>query len=173
MAQARFPRIPDVTMEGVQIRIRNFAGKKDQYNVQGKRTFLVLLNDDVAEAMLADGWNVKYLKPREEDDSPQAYLRVTVNFSTEPQPRVVIVTDHGKTRLDESTVDILDHVILSNVDLIINPYYYDFNGKQGYSAYLKTGYFTMEEDDLDRKYSSIADTEENRMALRALDSDDI
>jgi hypothetical protein len=160
-------------MEGVQIRVRNFAGRKDQYNLSGKRTFLVLLNDDVAQAMAADGWNVKYLQPKEEGDSPQAFLKVTVNMVNEPKPRVVLVTQNGKTRLDESTVDILDHVVLSNVDLIINPYYYDFNGLQGYSAYLKTGFFTMEEDDLEKKYADVADTEENRMVLEAFDKDDV
>jgi hypothetical protein len=55
-----------VLMEGVRIIFRNFAGKEGQYNREGDRNFGVILPDDVAQQMLADGWNVKYLKPREE-----------------------------------------------------------------------------------------------------------
>jgi hypothetical protein len=72
-----------VLMEGVRIIFRNFAGKEGQYNREGDRNFGVILPDDVAQQMLEDGWNVKYLKPREDDDAEEGetpWLSVSVNF---------------------------------------------------------------------------------------------
>lgn len=148
----------EVTMQGVQIRMRNFAGKEGQYNAKGQRNFLVLLNDDVAEQMLADGWNVKYLKPKEEDDRPQPFLKVKVNFDSEPMPRLMMVTSRGKTRLGPDEVTALDWAEITNVDLVIRPYRWDVQGKQGVTAYLSSGFFTVQEDELDLKYADIPDT---------------
>jgi hypothetical protein len=90
-----------VLMEGVKIIFRNFSGKEGQYNREGDRNFAVLLDDKVAEAMTADGWNVKWLKPREDDEEEkeQAYLSVSLNFSKGRPPRVVMVTSRGRTHL--------------------------------------------------------------------------
>ena len=76
------PNDNTVLMEGVKIIFRNFSGKEGQYNREGDRNFAVLLDDGVAETMAADGWNVKWLKPREddEDEKEQPYLAVSLNF---------------------------------------------------------------------------------------------
>src|SRR4051794_9562357 len=106
-----------VIMEGVRIIFRNFAGKEGQYNREGDRNFAVLLDDDVAAAMNEDGWNVKWLKPREdaeEGETPQAYLPVSVNFRGRP-PRVVLVSSRGRSNLDEDQVEMLDWVDILNV----------------------------------------------------------
>ena len=156
---AKKTRMSDVTMEGVQIRIRNFSGKEGRYNAKGQRNFLVLLNDDVAEEMAAQGWHVKYLKPREEDDRPQPFLKVKVNLDNEPKPRIVLVTSRNKTTLTEDDMILLDWADIISSDLIINPYSWDVDGAQGITAYLRSGYFTINENELDLKY---ADVPENR-----------
>lgn len=167
----------DITMEGVQIRIRNFSGKEGQYNVKGQRNFLVLINDDVAADLDKAGWNVKFLKPKEEGDAPQAFLKVKVNLNGEPKPRFVLVTSRGKTRLDpdESSMTILDWSDIIECDLIINPYHYDFNGNQGITAYLRAGYFKIQEDELDLKYAETPDTESAQSTVRfeSLDADEL
>src|SRR3954453_11026771 len=101
-----------VVMEGMRIIFRNFAGKEGQYNREGDRNFGVILPNDVAEAMLADGWNVKYLKPREEDEDQEEtpWLSVSVNFDKGRPPTILMITSRGKTKLDEDTVDQLDWV---------------------------------------------------------------
>lgn len=103
------PNDGTVLMEGVRIIFRNFAGKEGMYNREGDRNFAVLLDDEVANAMAADNWNVKWLRPRddEEEQSPQAYLPVSVNFKGRP-PRIVVITSRGRTNLDESQVEMLD-----------------------------------------------------------------
>lgn len=147
----------NVMMEGVRIIFRNFQGKESQYNREGDRNFAVLIDDKTAEDMAADGWNVKWLKQREdveEDEAPQAYLQVSVNFKGRP-PRVVMITSRGRTNLDEESVATLDWVDLTNVDLIVRPYEWAVNGKTGIKAYLQSIYATIEEDELEKKYAEL------------------
>lgn len=150
------PQDNTVLMESVRIIFRNFAGKEGQYNREGDRNFAVLLDDTVANSMAEDGWNVKWLKPREEDEeeTQQAYLQVSVNFKGRP-PRVVLVTTRGRTNLDETTIEELDWVDIKNVDLIVRPYEWVVNNKSGIKAYLQSIYVTIEEDPLQIKYAEL------------------
>lgn len=146
-----------IVMEGVRIVFRNFAGKEGQYNREGDRNFAVLLDEEIAKALLNDGWNVKWLEPREDADEGterQAYLQVSVSWKGRP-PTVVLITSRGRTNLDESQVDMLDWADITNVDLIVRPYNWDVNGKTGIKAYLKSLYVTIEEDELERKYAEL------------------
>lgn len=145
-----------VLMEGVRIIFRNFSGKEGQYNREGDRNFAVLLDEKVATAMAEDNWNVKWLKPRDEteEESPQAYLPVSVNFKGRP-PRIVLITSRGRTNLDESSVEMLDWVDIINVDMIIRPYEWTVNNKSGIKAYLQSIYVTIDEDPLEQKYSTL------------------
>ena len=146
-----------VLMEGVRIIFRNFAGKEGQYNREGDRNFAVLLDDAVANAMAEDNWNIKWLKPRneeEEGETPQAYLPISVNFKGRP-PRIVMITSRGRTNLDESQVETLDWVDIINVDLIVRPYEWTVNQKSGVKAYLQSIYVTIEEDPLEIKYNQM------------------
>src|SRR5580765_8288583 len=152
------PNDNTVLMEGVRIIFRNFAGKEGQYNREGDRNFAVLLDDAVANQLAEDGWNVKWLKPREDDgdeeQTPQAYLQVSVNFKGRP-PRVVMITSRGRTNLDESSIEMLDWADIINVDLIVRPYEWVVNNKSGIKAYLQSIYVTIEEDALQKKYAEM------------------
>jgi hypothetical protein len=145
-----------VLMEGVRIIFRNFAGKEGQYNREGDRNFAVLLDDAVANAMAEDNWNIKWLKPREEeeDEQPQAYLQVSVNFKGRP-PRIVLITSRGRTNLMEDQVEMLDWADIQNVDMIVRPYEWTVNGRSGVKAYLQSIYVTIEEDALEKKYAEM------------------
>jgi hypothetical protein len=145
-----------VMMEGVRIIFRNFSGKEGQYNREGDRNFAVLLDENIATAMAEDGWNVKSLRPRDDDEeaTPQAYLPVSVNFKGRP-PRIVLITSRGRTNIDEDSVEMLDWVDIINVDMIVRPYEWTVNGKSGIKAYLQSIYVTIEEDPLEIKYSEL------------------
>lgn len=146
-----------VLMEGVRIVFRNFAGKEGQYNREGDRNFAVLLDDSTAEAMTVDGWNVKWLKPREDDEeeTQQAYLPVSLSFEKGRPPRVVMITSRGRTNLSGEDVELLDWADITNVDLIVRPYGWEVSGKTGVKAYLQSLYVTIEEDALERKYAEL------------------
>lgn len=146
-------KIDNISVEDAQILFRNFAGKEDQYNRAGDRNFCVIIDDpEVAQQLSDDGWNVRVLRPRDPEDEPRHYMQVKVSFKNIP-PSIWLVTQHGKTKLTEETVDSLDYADLKSVDLIINPYRWEVNGKTGVKAYLKTGYFVINEDAFAAKYA--------------------
>ena len=149
--------IDNATLNDVQIRFRNFSGNQGQYNALGQRNFCALLPEDTAEAMARDGWNVKYLKPREEGDVPQAYIKIKVNFSGPRPPKIYMINSRGRVQLGEDMVTILDWADFAKVDLIISPYKYDVNGNQGVTAYLQTIFCTIREDELELRYSDVPD----------------
>lgn len=153
------PQDNTVRMDDVRIIFRNFAGKEGPYNREGDRNFAVPLDDDVAEAMAKDGWNIKTLKPREDDEEPheQPYLPVTVKYGKGRPPRIVMVTSRGRSDLTEDEIEVLDYADIRHVDLIVRPYEWVVNGKSGIKAYLKTMFVTIHEDELELKYASLDD----------------
>jgi hypothetical protein len=152
--------LSSVTMRDVRIIFRNFRGEKGTYNQEGTRNFGVILPPDVAERMAADGWNVKNLQPREEDaeegELPVPWLPVEAAYDKGRPPTVVLITDDGnkRTNLTAETIANLDWVDIVKVDMIVNPYAWDVNGKSGVKAYLKSIYVTIEEDELEREYNA-------------------
>lgn len=139
-------------VEDARIIFRNFSGREDKYNREGDRNFAVILDEDVAETMLKDGWNVKYLAAREEGEADTPYIQVAVNFANRP-PRVVMITSTARTNLDESSVEVLDWSDIRTADLIARGYDWNVNGKSGTKAYLQSLFITIEEDELERKYA--------------------
>ena len=160
----------NITIENARIGFRNFSGKEGRYNPAGRRNFCVFLESDIAPALQEDGWNIKYLQPREAGDEPQAYLQVAVSYANIP-PKIVLISGEGKTVLNETNINMLDWAEISNVDLIIRPYNYDVNGKTGVKAYCKTMYVTIEEDEFEKKYYDVPDSAAN--SLKDEDLDDI
>ncbi len=144
----------NINIENARLVFRNFRGEEQRFNPAGRRNFCVLINDDDAEMFKKDGWNVRYLAPREEEDEPQAYLQVAVSFDNRP-PQVWLIAGGRKTNLDVDSINILDWAEIETVDLIIRPYNYDVNGKQGVKAYLKSMYVTIVEDEFEKKYREV------------------
>lgn len=148
----------EIMIENAEIRFRNFGGAKDQYNPNGKRSFVVLLNLEDAADLIGEGWNVKYLKPLEEGDAPRPYLNVEVKYGVAP-PVITVISGHKKTRIDEETVGMLDWAEIENVDLIIRPYNWSMSGKTGVKAYLKKMYVMIKVDKFEEKYADFEDNE--------------
>lgn len=143
-----------LTIENAKILFRNFSGEEGRYNRAGDRSFCVIIDNDMAPQLIADGWTIRYLRPRDEDEAPQAYMQVKVRFGNIP-PRVVLVTSKNKKELTEDDIGLLDWAELERVDLILRPYNWEVNGKSGVKAYLKTGYFTIVEDEFAHRYEEI------------------
>lgn len=149
----------NIKIENAKVRFKNFSGKEGKYNPAGRRNFCVILDEESAQSLFEEGWNVKYLQPKDKDkgDDPQAYLQVAVSYANIP-PKVYLVTSKQKTLLDEDTIGILDWGEFANFDLVIRPYNYDVNGKTGVKAYLKTLYATLVEDEFADKYEDVPDS---------------
>jgi hypothetical protein len=149
-------RIDNIVVENARLIFKNFAGEESKFNRAGNRNFCVILDGDSAEDLRQMGWNVKALRPREDEDEPIYYLQVTVAFGNFP-PKVVMISGKTKTVLDEESIDTLDYAEIANVDLIIRPYHWEVNGKEGIKAYLKTMYVTIEQDVFAGKYDCLDD----------------
>lgn len=144
----------NLLVEGARIIFRNFTGKEGKYNREGDRNFCLLLDEQTAAMLDADGWNVKALRGREEGDPDQPYLQVSVGYKNRP-PKVVLITSKGRTTLSEEEIELLDWVDIKNVDLIVRPYSWEVSEKRGIKAYLKSIFVTMDEDELDLKYADL------------------
>ena len=147
--------VENITIENARIVYRNLSGKPDKFNSKGgKRTFSVVIDDPkFAEELEKEGWRIKQFKPRDEDDSePGHFLQVKVLYSERSNPHIYLCTKKSKTMLNEETVGSLDYAEISSVDIVIRPYEYDVNGNQGISAYVKTMYVNVVEDEFADKY---------------------
>ena len=124
-------------IEDARIVYRNFSGAGSKYNREGDRNFAVIIpNEDIKEELVEQGWNVKIKPPRDEDDSPFMFLPVKIKFNSRG-PAAYICSGNNVRRLDEESVNILDEIDISSVDMDIRPYDWDVNGKQGRTAYLQ------------------------------------
>lgn len=167
-------------MEGAEIQFRNFAGREGMFNAEGDRNFCVFLDEDLAQRLDQDGWNVKQLKVREDGDIPQKYLQVSVKYRGRNDvkvrpPTIVLITSKGRTSLSEDECEILDYVDIANTDLIIRPYEWAVSGKHGIKAYLKSLYITIHEDALQRKYEDLPELGggSQTLAIESGKSDDV
>ena len=142
-------------IDNARIIYRNFAGAPSKFNREGDRNFAIIIEDqDIADALTEQGWNVKIKPPREEGDDPFMFLPVKVKFN-DRGPRVYLQNSLGgrnRVMLDEDTVGMLDHVDIINVDLDIRPFDWEVQGKTGRTAYLQSICVTQEVDRfLDRR----------------------
>lgn len=125
-------------IDDAKIIFRNFTGEASKFNREGDRNFAVIIEDEeVANALARDGWNVKIKPPRDEDDDPFMYLSVKVKFN-DYGPHVYLESNGRTTKLTEEMVSIIDDIDIATVDLDIRPYDWEVNGKEGRSAYLQS-----------------------------------
>lgn len=163
--------INNIVIENARIGFRNFAGEAGKFNASGNRNFCVFLDDEeMAKQLESDGWNIRWLKPRDEGDKEQGYLQVSVTYSNFP-PKIVLINSKSKTTLDENNVNILDWAEIDNVDVIIRPYNWEVNGKSGVKAYVKSMYVTIVEDNFESKYYDIPDSASTSVIEDVLNDD--
>lgn len=138
--------------ENAKLMFRNFAGLEKPFNPAGDRNFVIFLDSKKAEDMKEEGWNIKYLRPKEEGEEPQAYLGVAVSYKNRP-PKIVVLTSKTRTEFDEDSLIMLDYADIKNADIMLSPYNWDVNGNKGIKAYLKSAFITLDEDPLELKYA--------------------
>ena len=152
-------RVSAVKIEGTRLVFRNFSGEKGKFNKDGRREFGVVLPRELALQMKDDGWNVKQFRAREDDvEEPEFYILVKIGEKGNP-PKLVMINSRGRVDIPVGEADILDWVTVAEADLIINPFHWDVDGNTGISAYLRSLYITVDEDELERKYADVPDAD--------------
>lgn len=133
-------------IDDARIIYRNFSGAGSKFNREGDRNFAVIIPDqEMADALIAEGWNVKIKPPRDEDDTPFMYLPVKIKFN-DRGPNCYLATGTRMNRLDEESICCLDDVDILTVDMDLRPYDWEVNGKTGRTAYLQSIKVTQEVD---------------------------
>lgn len=146
--------IKNIKIENARIVFRNLSGKPDKFNPQGgKRSFSVVIEDpEFANELKREGWNIKqFNQSPDSDEEPAHFISVKVSYNNIP-PHIYLCTSKNKTLLNEDTVGQLDYAEISNVDIVITPYQYEMSDRSGISAYVKTMYVTVVEDEFASKY---------------------
>lgn len=133
-------------IDDARIIYRNFSGEGSKFNREGDRNFSLIIPDqELADKLVAQGWNVKIREPREEGDDPFIHLPVKVKFN-DHGPNVYLRSGGRRVKLDEESISCLDNVDIVNVDMDIRPYDWEVNGKTGRTAYLHSMRVTQEVD---------------------------
>lgn len=145
-------RIKNARLEDVRILWPNFSGAPTQWVAGGGvRSFCVAISRQQAGELAQDGWNINTLEgDDEQNDVP--YIRVAVSYKNRP-PKVVLVSGDTMRILHEEDIDILDGLDFQTVDVVLSPYHWELNGRQGVKAYLKTLYVVEAADEFERKYA--------------------
>jgi hypothetical protein len=147
----KMSNIGNLAIEDARLIFRNFEGKEGKYNRAGDRSFcLVIPDEETANKLAEDGWNVKGLANNDSDEALY-YISVAVNYQNIP-PEIYIITRRGKELMTEDMVASLDYADILTADVIVRPYNWEVNGKTGVKAYLKTMYVTIQEDEFAAKY---------------------
>lgn len=145
-------------IDDARIIYRNFKGEGGKFNREGDRNFALLIPDEELADRLADeGWNVKIKPPREEGDAPFMYLPVKVKFN-DRGPQVYLRSGNITNRLDEESVSILDDIDILGVNLDIRPYDWVIqegtkDEKSGRTAYLQSIEVIQEVDRFAARYA--------------------
>lgn len=125
-------------IDDARIIYRNFRGEGSKYNREGDRNFAVIIpNQEIADKLIEEGWNVKIKPPRDEEEDPFIFLPVKVKFNGNG-PHIYIQSGRSMVKLDEETVEQIDDLDISSVYLDIRPYEWSINGKEGKTAYLQS-----------------------------------
>lgn len=165
-----------ILIDDVRVMFRNFSGKPGQFNAAGQRNFHILLPQEAAQDLESQGFNVKYLKAREEGEVPQAHLKINVNLTSNIPPKIIVVNSKGRRQLTEDMMDMLDWAEFEKVDLIFARYQREWpDGRTTVTAYLQTFFGFIREDELELRYNDIPELEsaQNVLVWQENDPDDL
>lgn len=140
-------------IDDARIVYRNFSGAASKFNREGDRNFAVVIpTQEMADALIKKGWNVRIKPPREDGDDPFMYLPVKVKFN-DRGPNAYLISANRRSALNENTIGCLDDVEINCVNLDIRPYDWVVNGKEGRTAYLQAIEVTQNIDRFAAKYA--------------------
>jgi hypothetical protein len=158
----------DLRIDDARLIFRNFSGMERPFNSEGDRNFSVVLEPLLAQELIAEGWRVKQLKPRQDEEEGDYHLKVKVNYKKGRPPRCVVITSNNRVEWGEDEIGMLDAADIKTVDIMVNGWWSDMAGG-GYSGFLRSIFVTLHEDELELKYADLLAQNPNERAEVAPD----
>jgi hypothetical protein len=146
-----------VLLKNVQIRWRNFEGRGSAYNAEGKRNFVIELDEPTAVELYEGGWNVKLSKPSDEG-TQSAFLPVEANYAGRTPPEVWFVGTKNRTVIPEEMLAMADGVEIDHCHVYIRPYDWKMARGSGRKAYLKTIAIVVAHNPIHDMYEHLEET---------------
>jgi hypothetical protein len=133
-------------IDDARIVFRNFSGTGSMYNREGDRNFAVVIpNQEIADELTNDGWNIKVRPGRDDDEEPFMFMTVKLSYNEYSEPEVYLVSGNSKHRLDQDEIKRLDRIKIASVDMDIRPHDWTMpNGKSGRTARLNAIWVTQD-----------------------------
>lgn len=134
----------------------NFSGdpERDSFGNDARQASIIIPDPELAEELLAEGYNIKKTNPREGEEEgfePRYYTTIKVNYDSFSPPCIYLVSgDADPLMLDEESISILDRCQVLNVNAILNPYENSRTGRK--SLYVRTMY--VEQDVADDPFAA-------------------
>lgn len=162
MSDEKSKWIDDVELADIAVKwnFSHFDGRADMYNEEGQHNFVVLLPEDIAQQMAADGWNVKEKPAYEEGDPPEWHLEVKISYKFE-DPMIWLIKDNGvrkrRVRAKQSDLKDIKRSTTQKIDVILTPSKWTQPGRSGITAYAKELYATIKESRFAAQYDEYED----------------
>lgn len=153
-----------IQIDDASIIFRNFSGAASKFNREGDRNFAVVIDDqEIADALVQEGWNVRIKPARKDGDDPFMYLPVKIKFNYRG-PNVYLQSGPSRTKLDEESIRCLDDIDIASADIDIRPYDWDVNGKTGRTAYLEAICVTQKVDRFaPTRFETVAESDDDSL----------
>lgn len=170
-----------VTFKDVEMRWKNFSGKTDDFNPQGKRFFHIVLNEEMVNELrnvelttksgkIVRGANVKTHVPKSGEGDPMYTLKVLIgDFFPE---EVIRVTPTNRMKLTEDTIGNLDREYIEKAKVMVTLTPYERPGNTGITAYCRKLAVWIKEDNFDEDFRDIPEVGSAKYSPADNDPDD-
>ena len=146
-------------IDDARIIFKNFEGRGDKFNREGDRNFSLRIDDEnTADALVKEGWNVRIKEERDEDEGPFMRRPIKVKF-TNYGPNVYLRTGDRVNELNEESIACLDSIEIDSVSIDFRPYDWDVNGRTGRTADLQSMEVVQRIDRFAARYANKNDEE--------------
>lgn len=148
--------IDDIELEDVQIKwaFSHFDGREDTFNAQGDHNFTMILPEDVADKLKAEGWNVRDMKGYEEGDPDEHLLKAKISYKFEP-PKIFLIKGQRKMRADQRDLADIRRDTCERIDVILTPSRWVNGQNSGITAYVKELYAVVRESRFSERYADL------------------
>jgi len=146
--------IEDLEVENAEVKwaFSHFDGRQDTFNDEGDHNFTLIIPEDQARELLAEGWNVRTMEGREEGDPLEYLLKVKISYRFEA-PKIYLIKGKRKFRADESDLADIKRSTCEQLDVIVSPSPWVHGRESGITAYVKEMYAKVKESRFSANYA--------------------